>query len=149
MKTLYVLSGIPGSGKTTLAKSLEERLRAKRHSYDDFPNARGNPDKDGAILKSYYAAIKDDLKNGYDVVVDDGNLTILHRLRMLEEFKDIPCKKIIMIMETPLDVCIKRNEMRQGVEKVREVHIRLAHEVMERPSSIEGWDAIYAYTEVG
>lgn len=140
---LYVLCGIQGSGKTTLAKIIGSEYGAIRHSYDEIPNSRKNPDKDGKIWDSWIDGMKTDLKNGEDVVCDSTNLTKSSRIRLLREFIHIPCRKILIVVNTPVEECLSRNAKRE--EKVPAMEILFASRIFEKPAKTEKWDEIYFY----
>lgn len=141
----YVLCGIPGSGKTTLAKQLSERNGAVLHSVDDIPNAWGDPDIDGKFRNQWIDNIKTDLQNGNGVVCDSTALTSFDRKWLLNELSDFDCKKILMVKAVPIEECLRRNANRD--RKVPEEQIRLSAYLLEAPTEDEGWDEIYVCRE--
>ena len=80
MATAHLLFGFLGSGKTTLAKELEERHRAMRFTPDEWMARLFGEDPPVAIFKEKEAAILDllepmwtrCLRLGVDVVLDYG-----------------------------------------------------------------------------
>jgi predicted kinase len=80
MATAHLLFGIPGSGKTTLAKELMERHRAIRFTPDEWMARLFGEDPHVAIFREKQAAILDLLEPmwvrclhlGVDVVLDYG-----------------------------------------------------------------------------
>ena len=143
MRTVFMLCGIPGSGKTTLARELAEQHHAKLHSYDDIPNSRRNLDRDGKIKKQWIDAMNADLLDGYSVVCDSTNLTIHSRKEIIEQLA--PCRKILMVKAVPLEVCIQRNKDREC--EVPENQIVLAARLLEPPADDEGWNRVYVYRD--
>lgn len=141
--TLYLICGIPGSGKTTLAHELAEQHQAKIHSYDDIPNARRNLDKDGKIKAQWIEAMNADLLAGYSVVCDSTNLTSESRKWIIERL--IPCKKVIIVKDVPLEVCLQRNKGREY--EVPEYQIKMAAQFIEPINRDEGWDKFYVCRE--
>lgn len=135
---LIVLCGIAGSGKTTLSKQIADKLNAKLYCYDDLPNCH-NPVKYDAVHKQMYDAISDDLRNGYDVVCDDLHIEKFRRNDILSAI-DISCKKVIIVMKTPLEECLRRNANRP--QKLPEIFIRHLHKKFQYPELDEGWDEI-------
>lgn len=140
MITLFVLCGIPASGKTTLAKELEEQTGAKVHSLDDMASYGDEQDTDGKLHKQWIANIKADLQNGNSVVCDSTALTSIGRRWIISQFSDINCEKVLVVKAVPVEVCLERNENRAC--KVTEKHIRNAARVLEPPTKDEGWDRI-------
>lgn len=145
MTICYVLSGIPGSGKTTLAHQLAEQYNATVHSYDDIPNAWGNRDIDGSFQKKWLDNIKADLKDGKSVVCDSTALTSSNRKILLNEISMLNCEKILIVKAVPMEICVQRNKGR--FREVPEPQIELSARLLEPPSNDEGWDRIYVYKD--
>lgn len=145
MTICYVLSGIPGSGKTTLAHQLAEQYNATIHSYDDIPNAWGNRDIDGSFQKKWLDNIKADLKDGKSVVCDSTALTSSNRKILLNEISMLNCEKILIVKAVPVEICAQRNKGR--FREVPETQIELSARLLEPPSDDEGWDRIYVYKD--
>lgn len=142
---VYVLSGIPCSGKTTLAKQLAEKTGAVLHSIDDVADSWGCPDAEGKIRSRWIAGIKADLQNGKSVICDSLALNSLSRRWILGQIAAYDCKKILIVKVIPVDECIRRNEKR--AHKVSEEQIRLTARFLEPPNPEEGWDEIHVYKE--
>ena len=142
---IHVLCGIPGSGKTTLARKLAEQSGAKIHSIDDVPGAWGKTDMDGKLRRQWVENIRSDLKNGISVVCDSTALTSHSRKWLLKELSEFDCKKVLIVKAVPLEVCLERNKGRE--HEVPEHQIKMAVQVMEAPTKDEGWDAIYLSRE--
>ena len=76
MATLYMLCGLPGAGKTTLARRLERELGAYRLAEDDwmirlFRSADGHGDEERVRIKAVQWEIAERiLRLGGDVVLD-------------------------------------------------------------------------------
>lgn len=138
-----MLCGIPGSGKTTLACELVEQHHAKLHSYDDIPNSRRNPDRDGKIKRQWIEAMNADLSAGHSIVCDSTNMTAKARKEIIIQLE--PCRRILLYKAVPLEVCLERNKGREY--EVPEHQIRLAEYIFEPPQPDEGWDKIYVYRE--
>lgn len=142
---LYVLCGLPGSGKTTLAYQLAEQNDAIVRSIDDIPDSRGNSDIDGKFRRQWLENIRADLHQGRSVVCDSLALTSMSRKWILENLSAFDCEKILMVKAVPVEVCLERNKNR--LHKVPEDHIRLTARMLEPPAKDEGWDKIYVYKD--
>lgn len=136
---LTILSGLPGSGKTTYAQKLAEETGAILHCYDDLPGAF-SPSKQQAVHAQMWAAIAEELRQGHDVVCDDLHHTKEKRRMILNAVKDIECKKVLVLMETPLDVCLERNAGRK--RRLPDVVLHSCAARFEEPSLDEGFDEI-------
>lgn len=85
---LVLLSGLPGSGKTTLARQLTERLGAVHVESDAvrqqlFPEPTYTPEEHAAVFARAEALAADALAEGRTVVVDATNLTRRDRRRFV------------------------------------------------------------------
>lgn len=140
---IYVLCGIPASGKTTLAKYLSEKFNAKIHSWDDIDGANSNPDSINTTRAKWIENIKKDLDIGNNVICDGMNILSEKRVCLINEFKNYNCPKILYVMTTPLEECIKRNAQRIGQARLPNFVLEQSQEIYEPPSYSEGWDEIY------
>lgn len=141
--TAYILSGIPGSGKTTLAKELADQHKAFRLSYDDMPGA--NTKADGSIMEAWLRAICDTLQKGNSVVCDGLILTAADRRKLLSAVADIQCRKVLVYKDVPVDLCLQRNRQREA--RLPDFVITQAAAKLEPPKAGEGWDEIYVFYE--
>lgn len=130
-----MMMGSPASGKTTKAKEIAEQHNAIVHSYDDIVDLN---DIKGTN-KRWIEAMQNDLLDGKSVVCDSTNLTVPSRKWILKQL-NIPCKKTLVIMVTPMEECLKRNAARKA--KVDEKIIRKALNYIEYPTPSEGWDKV-------
>lgn len=144
MSKLVFLCGLVASGKSTWAEKNKDRLNAIIHSSDAIRAELGNindQSKNDEVFNILHRRIKDDLKNGKNVVYDATNLSRKRRINFLSnELRDIPCEKICVLFATPLDICKKNNANRE--RKVPEDVIEKMVRNFEVPCYQEGWDDI-------
>lgn len=140
MTTLYLLSGIPGSGKTTLAHQLAEQHNAVVLSYDDMPGANTKASMDGSVKRAWLGAIRAELLAGKSVVCDGINLTAAERREVLAAVAGILCEKHLIVKAVPLETCLQRNAQRRA--RLPEFVITQSAEMFEPPQPGEGWDVI-------
>lgn len=143
MPTLIVLCGIPGSGKTTLSKQLAEQYNAKLYCFDNLPKAH-HPKYANDVRTQMWLDIAEDLRNGHSIVCDDLHTKLKWRSGLLSAICGIPCEKKLVIMETPLQECIRRNANRK-FRLPDNIIIRIHHSY-ETPIIDEGWDEIIMHT---
>lgn len=140
--TLYAMCGIPGSGKTTLAQEFSRELDSTLYSYDDL---KANRRLEWGRLSTYILGlIRQSLENNQDIIIDDLYITKESRLQLLSGISDIPCKKILIALQTPLDVCIERDRLRKS-HNLGRITINNFNKKYEPPSLDEGWDEIVYY----
>lgn len=132
MGTLYITCGLPGSGKTTLSEQLSKNYNLKLYCFDKLKRTFDRY----TIIKN----IEKDLME-FDVIMDDLFLTQKSRLFLLENI-NVSCEKIVLVLNTPLEVCIQRNEQRDFRDYLSEDFIRDLQKRYQPPSYDEGWDDI-------
>ncbi len=127
MATLTITRGLPGSGKSTWART---QTRAARLNRDEFrlmmhggPVAAGWSERQVTLAQR--AAAEALLRAGTDVVCDDTNL----RSRVVREFAQLAaaCDARFEVRDftgVPLEVCIARDAARSGPDHVGEQVIR-------------------------
>lgn len=131
-RTILVLRGLQGSGKSTFAKqwASEDPKHRVRFNRDDIRNMFGQywvPSREPLINDLYEGFLNGAMKKGYDIVIDNMNLdnkrleeieddimwfnsmtstdeTVKHRYEM--EVKDF--------FDVPLQVCIERDSKREN-----------------------------------
>lgn len=109
MKTVYMMVGIPGSGKSTYVKELKETLNCEVIATDEIRNQYPNWDE-AKIWPEVYRLCGEKLKQGNDIIYDATNITPKVRLRFIEEvkkhFEDFHVG--IYFFDTPWQECLKR-----------------------------------------
>lgn len=131
MTTLYLFCGSPGSGKTTLSKQMAEQYNAERISFDERHYIRHTD----MILP-----IVEALTDGKNVVADSVFSHVKQRTAILDAVKDIPCRKVLVYMTTPLDECLRRNANRKN--RLPDFVVESFYNSFEPPTLAEGWDEI-------
>jgi predicted kinase len=112
---IYMLRGLPASGKTTLARRYVEQ-GVKRVSKDDLRNMLQNgkytPGLERFIRAVRNTIIIEAINEGFSVIVDDCNLNPEHEkeLRYLTDYLGV--RLIIIDIPTSLDECIARDKAR-------------------------------------
>lgn len=144
--TLYILCGIPGSGKSTLAQQIAVQRNAKLHCYDSLPNAH-TTGKTESVHEQMWSNIVADLAAGNDVVCDDLHTKKQWRRDILDALSDIECKKILVVMDTPLKKCLHRNANRAAC--LPDFVVCDLYNKYEPPTLDEGWGKIIYVEEDG
>ena len=76
-------------------------------------------------------------------MVDNTNPTIAERKRYLELAKQAGFKVVGYYFQSELEGSIKRNEMRQGKERIPLAGLKNTHARLELPSLAEGFELLY------
>ena len=139
-----MMVGLPGSGKSTMAKRLAEEYNANIHSSDDIraelSGDATRQDINDLVFKTLHNRVKEDLCNGKNCIYDACNISYKRRMAFLQELKNIPCEKICVLMATPYEECLKNNVNRDRV--VPEYVIEKMYRNFDMPWVYERWDDI-------
>ncbi len=135
--------GIPGSGKTTVAKS--QFAHALRASFDDVrlmltgkhfqPRLEPIVEAVGlAIVEALFASAP---KKGYDVLLDATNLTRAKRRRYIAMAIQYGLVPVAVFIKCDLDIALERNRQRPGVVPAQVVKRMFKN--LEPPATEEGF----------
>lgn len=121
MSKLIMPMGAPGAGKTTWCKHYLKTHEAEYISRDDirFSIVKENEEyfsKENEVFTKFVNIINSSLKAGKDVVADATHLNPRSRTKLFSHLNIDPTKTeiIAVVMRTPLEVCLDRNENRKG-----------------------------------
>lgn len=149
MNDFYMMIGLPGSGKSTVAKSIASNTTAVIISSDEiraelFGKAEIQ-ENTGLVFQTMFNRTKDNLNMGNSVIYDATNLHSKQRRHLLSMLPK--CKKIAVLVLTPYTVCLERNKSRERV--VPENVIRNMYLSFQTPNIGEGFDEVQLkYTDV-
>lgn len=141
------LCGLVGAGKSTYAKQYEKENVVKVFSSDEYREKicgdRKDQTKNDKVFKALYADIRAALENGEDCIFDATNCTIKDRLRALKAIEGVDCVKIVSVISTDAESCIKRNKNRPEEDRLSEDVIYKYVRKFDVPLPWEGWDRVY------
>ena len=143
---LLSICGIPGSGKTTLSRSMAEQRGAVLHTFDDLPGAF-IPSRAEDVRAQMWADIAADLRAGRPVVCDDLHTLSKWRTGLLQALEGIDCERVLVVMTTPLEECLRRNAGRE--RRLPDFVLHAVADKFEPPTLAEGWTKIIYYPEGG
>jgi predicted kinase len=123
-----VLTGVPGSGKSTIAKN---KFSTYRRINLDTLGSRSK--EDAEILKG--------MEESADLIIDNTNTTARARKRYIDIAKafGIPIRSIYV--KCPIEVAMKRNHRRVGKQGVPDHVVRFYLNKLEVPSIEEGFES--------
>ncbi len=146
MATLYVMIGIPGSGKSTYAKKLSKEIGCNVYSSDEIRKElcgdQQNLKNDKEVWKLLKSRMREDLLNGKDCIVDATNISKKKRFAYFEYIKDVPCEKVAVLVDTPFEECLKRNKERPKEQFVPYPAICNLRKAYQEPTLDEGFNKI-------
>ncbi len=151
MNQFIMIAGLPGSGKSTIAKELANARNAVLHSSDDvrqelFGDAN-NQEMNELVFRELNTRIMEHLNDGRNVVYDATNLNYKKRKAFLDRMK-IECRKECVLVATPYEICLERNTGRE--RKVPQDVIEKMYRSIFIPQYYEGWDHIdIVFNDVG
>ena len=141
---LITLVGLAGSGKSTYAKTLSDRYGYKIHSSDALRKEMfgdenvNSKEENERMFAELHRRIKDDLKNGTDVIYDATNINKRNRIDFLRYIDDVKCDKLCVLVMLPFQMCLERNANRE--RKVPDKAIKRMYTHFQPPHPNEGWD---------
>ncbi|HEY4689327.1 MAG TPA: ATP-binding protein [Anaerolineae bacterium] len=153
MKTLYVLIGAPGSGKSTWTRENAGRLGAVTIGSDDVRNdfrASGrNPTDGDAVFAEVERRARDRLLAGQNVILDATHFLRRYRAYAVNLARQLGARRVAIWFDVPLDECLRRNADRPGSafgsESVPAQVVRKIFERLQPPGSDE-FDVIQRIT---
>lgn len=142
MNTIYIMCGLPGSGKTTTALNiLKENKNALWVSSDSVREGlygseeiQGNPKE---VFTEVDRLVQKALDEGHDVVYDATNISKATRRNIMNKFD---AEYICVYCNAELDTCIQRNDSR--IRKVPHKVIKRMYKNFEEPTIDEGYKMI-------
>lgn len=127
--TCYIMSGVPGCGKSTWARKFTaEHDNVVNVSRDEIRFSLLADGEDyfayeDDVVAIFYSEINEALAAGHDVIADATHISE-RALRNTMRRIDVDCDKVLVSFDTPLETCIARNALRDGRARVPEYVIR-------------------------
>ena len=145
MNKLYMMIGLPASGKSTIAEEISKSEGAIIVSSDEIRKELlgdiNDQTKNELIFETVEDRIKFYLANKQDVIFDATNINYKKRKAFLQRMKNSKCfKAIAILVATPYEECLIRNAKRE--RKVPEEVIKRMYYSFYIPQYYEGFDEI-------
>ena len=141
MNKLFVMIGLPGSGKTTCAKILSKSEEAIIVSSDEIRKELFGDINDQTQNEKVFEEVEKRIINGLkekNVIYDATNINYKRRMVFLQKIKD--AQKIAILIAVPYEECIERNNQRE--RKIPEEVITRMYYNFYIPQYYEGFDDI-------
>ena len=148
MSTLILLCGIPGSGKTTIAKKIMQKndlyISRDEIRYSMISNEDEYFAKEKEVFKEYIRQIDEALtKNYHWVFADATHLNKASRNKVINRLQNKPDKINVIYMTTSLKEALRRNSKRTGRALVPENVIKEMYNSLEKPTKEENINKIF------
>ena len=112
MKNLYVLIGLPGSGKSTYAKTLGGKLFSSDDYRKKITGDSSDQSANDKVFKQLYSDIHETMKTGEDCIFDATNCTYKSRTRILELALKYKYFATAIVVYQPIDKCVAWDTLR-------------------------------------
>lgn len=133
MSIVNILVGLPGSGKTTYARYLEEHDKCVRISKDDFVHIPSRI----PVEQRMKDAIVDCLESNKDIVFDSTNITRQKRSWIVKLAREHNAQVNICLLDISAKKCKKQNEKKPTREQVSEQAIDRMEQAFMYPEEDE------------
>lgn len=142
--TVYVMVGIPGSGKSTYAKKLEANgaVWVSLDVIRDNQVAKSGTRNEKKVFSEGLRQMKKALEDGKDVICDSTNVYPEKREKYLKEAKKYNAKCVAFFINTDKKTCLERNSLREGNAKVPAIAIHSLAKKLVPPTIEEGFDEV-------
>ena len=144
MHKLFMMIGLPASGKSTIAEQLAESEDAIIVSSDQIRKELlgdiNDQSQNAKVFQEVEKRIKERLQVG-NVIYDATNINYKKRRAFLERLNKIEVEKIAVLVATPYEECLERNAKRE--RKVPEEVIKRMYYSFYIPQYYEGFDKIH------
>lgn len=143
---LYMLVGIPASGKSTLANKLKlggcnvvssDEVRKELGCLTDMS-------RNSEVFIIVKRRVAEGLKTG-NTVLDATNTSISGRKEYIEIAKSLGCNTIALFMDKPLSQCKLNNKFRDN--EIPETVIESMHDKLQPPTIAEGFEQVITYSK--
>lgn len=165
MQNIYVMVGLPGSGKSTKAEQISLRYHASIISSDAIREQlfgdENNQEHNQEVFSRYYEIFQSFLKDGHNIVLDATNINIKARKHIFLNIEDYLRKNfsvnerkeerekihvVAYVMSTPVEECMRRDSKREHPVYVCDPDVYPVIDAFLRsfqfPQKYEGFDEI-------
>ena len=135
--TFTMLVGLPGSGKSTFARSMNAVICSSDQIREEF-----NITDNIAVFAEMDRQVRVALKAGNDVVYDARNLNRKRRINYLKNLSHFAVRKKVICFVTPFSICKEQNMLRDEKWQVSDSVYDKFIRSFQMPAKYEGWDVV-------
>ena len=148
MKNLYMMCGVPGSGKSTyVATNHPDAIVVSRDAIR-FALLKEGDDYfayEDMVLSIFYSEIQNaiDSDSEQDIIIDATHLTPKARATCLQNLKNLDKVNLVALsIEVPIAIALYRNNQRSGRARVPDTVIRNMYRSYRIPTIEEGFNEV-------
>ena len=157
MNYLIMFCGIPGSGKSTEARRMARSLTARNLmveyiSRDELrfsmiSNESEYFSKEKEVFSKFVEKMNNSLNKNDCTIIDATHISKASRAKILRRIENpANVRLLVLYLTTPIDVCMRQNDLRTGRERVPHEVIERMAEQFEEPTEKEfmgfGFDTV-------
>lgn len=118
--TLYVMCGIPGSGKSTFAKKYLPGTYVSRDEirFNHLKPGENYFSVENTVWKEFIQKISNSLKAGHDTIADATHISVPSRMKLFRALHSCEYNVVFVVLKTPYTICVERNALREGRARV-------------------------------
>ena len=136
---LYIMCGLPFSGKTTLAKKISQQTGAEYIASDDLHDASlPKIERWGAAIDLMKTRVEQTLKEGRGVVCDNGNYRKSQRDELYGMAREMGAETVVIFLDLPTEILRQRSEENTSRPGVAEETFARHETQIEIPTDNEG-----------
>ena len=125
MPRLFIMCGLPASGKSTFAQQFIKNNDIRYVSRDEIRFSIIKKDEEyfsheKEVFKKFAGTIAQTLVDGFDVIADATHLNRISRDKLIRAIDQYTTEYTItyIVLETSLETCMERNALREGRARV-------------------------------
>lgn len=150
-KNFFMLVGPPGSGKSTMAKQLQDSEDANTiivcpdDIREELSGDATDQSRNVEVFEKVYERLVMHLDSGFNVIYDATNCRSNYRFKILNTIKPHANKIVCLMSTTSIVECINRNSQRDRFVPERVIENMYFTLKKHPPTLFEGYDMIVAF----